>query len=67
MSILKNEALDVILQYLLKYYYVLINCSQTEIVAIMLVLLVFYDSKKSIGFFKVFFTGSTIRSDAVLT
>ena len=31
------------------------------------VLLVFYDSKRSIGFLKVFFTGSTIRSDDVLT
>ena len=27
----------------------------------------FYDSKRSTGFLKVFFTGSTIRSDAVLT
>ena len=47
---------------------VLFNSRTTVAGAIIVgLLLVFYDSKRSIGFLKVLFTGSTIRSDDVLT
>ena len=49
------------------YEIYLINCFQTKLVAIMLVLMVFYNAKRSIGILQVFLAGASLFMTSIVS